>query len=180
MVSTKPEEDLSSEGKLDNLGLRALELMQQVVQQKMTLQEHIKAGSINLAKARYIMGNRSVSTSQLPTQDSEPFNALRKVELSLSNENGVETNIFSLLVNEPPKKQKSEKPLELVELKSDTRTSCDPLNWFGVLVPQNLRLAQDSFKRAVDVSVQIANLQMQLEALRVEFCSIKLQQMKLS
>lgn len=180
MVSATSEKDRESEGKLDDLGLRALQLMQQVVQEKMKLQEHIKTGSINLAKSRYIMGNRQVSISQLPTEDSEPFRALRKVERSVSQENGINTNVFSPLVNEPLKKQKSDKPSEMEESESGTRTSYDPLHWFGVLVPQNLRIAQDSFKKAVDLSVQIANLQMQLEALRVEFCSIKLEQMKLT
>ncbi|XP_034248958.1 coiled-coil domain-containing protein 115-like [Thrips palmi] len=182
MVSATSENYPASEGeeKLDSLGLRALELMQQVVQQKLKLQEHIKAGSINLAKSRYIMGQRNVSTSQLPTQDSEPFRALRKVQRSVSQENGIDTNVFSSIVNEPPKKQKSEKAGELEECDGDSRTSSDPLHWFGVLVPQNLRLAQSSFKKAVDLSVQIVNLQMQLEALRIEFCSVKLEQMKLT
>uniref|UniRef100_A0A8C4N9H9 Vacuolar ATPase assembly protein VMA22 n=1 Tax=Eptatretus burgeri TaxID=7764 RepID=A0A8C4N9H9_EPTBU len=38
----------------------------------------------------------------------------------------------------------------------------DPLKWFGVLVPQSLRQAQQSFKQAIPVSVELASLQVQL------------------
>lgn len=172
--------DIKDESRLDSVGLKALELMQQVIEKKMRLQELIKAGSINLAKSRYIMGNRNVSVSQLPTEDSVPFWALRKVENSYSNENGIKTPVFTLLVNQPLKKTKSVEANVSEGCTEDTRPSSDPLHWFGVLVPQNMRVAQESFKKAVDLSIEIANLQSHLEALRIEFCALKFEKMKLT
>ncbi|KAK3920842.1 Coiled-coil domain-containing protein 115, partial [Frankliniella fusca] len=164
---------------LDSLGLKALDLMQQVVEKKLKLQELIQTGSINLAKSRYIMGNRNVSSSQLPTEETAPFFALRKVESSYLEDDGTKTPIFTLLINQPLKKTKSTNAPESQDCSEDTRPSPDPLQWFGVLVPQNLRVAQDSFQKAVDISIEIANLQSNLESLRVEFCTLKLEQMKL-
>lgn len=38
----------------------------------------------------------------------------------------------------------------------------DPLKWFGVLVPQTLRLSQKSFQNAIQLAVEMANLQHRL------------------
>lgn len=168
-----------SEARLDDLGVKALELMQQVISHKMKLQEHIKMGSINLAKSRYIMGNRNVSASQLPTEDSMPFDALCRVEHSSSLVDDVETSIFTLNNVEPKTKKKLGKCDELSDCVNDSQPSCDPLHWFGVLVPQNLRMAQTSFKRAIELSAEIASLQAHLESIRIEFCTLKLEQLKL-
>lgn len=171
------------EATLDCLGLKALKLMQEIVEQKLKLQECMKAGSINLAKSRYIMGNRNVSTSQLPTEDSVPFDALRKIEKSKSEQNGIEVSDFRLVVEEPSTKQKQDKTGDKKtgqDAANDSRLSCDPIRWFGVLVPQNLRAAQGSFQEAIELSVQIATSQAHLEALRLEFCTLKLKQIKLS
>lgn len=164
---------------LDILGLKALKLMQDIVKLKMELQEHMKVGSINLAKSRYIMGNRNVSSSQLPTEDSTPFRSLCTVERSTSMRNGIEAPSFVLQVHEPQKKQMAEKKNELQDCINNSCSSNDPLHWFGVLVPQNLRVAQEAFKKAIHLSIEVANLQALLEATRIEFCTLKLGQMNL-
>jgi hypothetical protein len=40
----------------------------------------------------------------------------------------------------------------------------DPLKWFGILVPSSLRDAQRSYNRAIELSLELANLQSLLEA----------------
>lgn len=166
--------------RLDILSLKVLQLMQQIVKQKLKLQELIKEGSINLAKSRYIMGNRNVSSSQLPTEDSAPFTAFCKVEQSTINVNGVEAPTFKPVVEAPQKKQNRNKTMdEQQDCSQESRLSSDPLQWFGVLVPQNLRTAQEFFKKAINLSVEIVNLEVQLEALRLEFCTLKLEQIKI-
>jgi len=51
---------------------------------------------------------------------------------------------------------------------------CDPLNWFGILIPPTLRIAQASFKSAlneavpnlINISVQMRDLEAKVEGLR--------------
>jgi hypothetical protein len=54
--------------------------------------------------------------------------------------------------------------------KMSTRGSCsDPLRWFGVLVPQSLRSAKKIFNEAVEMAIQVTNLQMKLEQMRTKY-----------
>lgn len=43
--------------------------------------------------------------------------------------------------------------------KSDQNPQQDPLKWFGILVPQSLKQAQSSFKQVIELSAEIATLQ---------------------
>ncbi|XP_008302307.1 coiled-coil domain-containing protein 115 isoform X2 [Stegastes partitus] len=43
--------------------------------------------------------------------------------------------------------------------KSDHDPQQDPLKWFGILVPQSLKQAQSSFKQVIELSAEIATLQ---------------------
>ena len=43
------------------------------------------------------------------------------------------------------------------------KTGHDPLKWFGFLVPTTLRQSQDCFKRAVEMTVEVANIQNEIE-----------------
>ncbi|XP_074873677.1 vacuolar ATPase assembly protein VMA22 isoform X2 [Carettochelys insculpta] len=45
----------------------------------------------------------------------------------------------------------------------------DPLTWFGILVPQSLRQAQNSFKEGILLAGEIASLQSEIEVLRVQY-----------
>ena len=40
----------------------------------------------------------------------------------------------------------------------------NPIKWFGVLVPQSLKSAQKHFQEAVYLSVELANIQAQLQS----------------
>ncbi|KAL2104137.1 hypothetical protein ACEWY4_001005 [Coilia grayii] len=44
----------------------------------------------------------------------------------------------------------------------------DPLKWFGILVPQNLKQAQSAFKQVIELSAEIAALQSAVLASRIE------------
>lgn len=43
--------------------------------------------------------------------------------------------------------------------KSEHNPQQDPLKWFGILVPQSLKQAQSSFKQVIELSAEIATLQ---------------------
>merc|ERR1719188_741712 len=52
-----------------------------------------------------------------------------------------------------------------------SKTAKDPLKWFGVLSPPSLRQSQTSFKSAVELSIDIANLQSEMSGVinRIKF-----------
>ncbi|XP_012686199.1 coiled-coil domain-containing protein 115 [Clupea harengus] len=49
----------------------------------------------------------------------------------------------------------------------------DPLKWFGILVPQNLKQAQSAFKQVIEHAAEIAALQSAILATRVELQRMK-------
>jgi len=60
---------------------------------------------------------------------------------------------------------------------SSSNTSNDPIRWFGILVPQSLKISQRRFKTSIDLVVEIANLQLEIDCLQKQFKSmIKLKQ----
>ena len=44
-------------------------------------------------------------------------------------------------------------------IKEESTPSKEPIKWFGILVPQSLRQSQSSYQKAIDVSIECANLQ---------------------
>merc|ERR1712062_225651 len=57
--------------------------------------------------------------------------------------------------------------LTLNEKKEEKKVSSkqDPIKWFGVLVPNSLRQSQKCFKKAVECSVDCANLQNEMNGI---------------
>jgi len=45
----------------------------------------------------------------------------------------------------------------------------DPIRWFGILVPRSLKLSQKKFKSCLDLVVEIANLQLEVDRLQTTF-----------
>jgi len=178
---------------LDDLMIRVLELMEEQITCKLKLQETIKSSCLDLAKARYIMGNHSVSYLQLPSEDNAEITALRTVTSSIETKKNLEHTVFELHSINPEKislgKQEEESSLRRRAGKDDDDddddderkenddvnhkegeengrivTATDPLKWFGYLVPQNLRQAQKGFQTALELVIQSANIQSELEA----------------
>lgn len=52
--------------------------------------------------------------------------------------------------------------------KTDHNLQQDPLKWFGILVPQSLKQAQSSFKQVIELSAEIATLQIAVLKTRQE------------
>uniref|UniRef100_A0A023F6X4 Vacuolar ATPase assembly protein VMA22 n=1 Tax=Triatoma infestans TaxID=30076 RepID=A0A023F6X4_TRIIF len=177
---------------LDSLSLRMLQLMKEYINVKLTIEGLIKNGSLHLAKSRYIMGNRNVSALQLPSEDSNDVIASTTVickemaekgeafilELSRLNIHDNENDDSDTLRQRNKKKEGDEK-------KDDTKgkkaSLTDPLKWFGVLVPQDMKQAQSNFNSAIEYVIECANLQ--LEMLSIEekykkYLSMKLQMEK--
>ncbi|CAH1402509.1 unnamed protein product [Nezara viridula] len=158
---------------LDDMAMRMLQLMKEYIDVKRTLEEFIKSGALHLAKSRYIMGNRTVSALQLPAEDSNEFTALAKV-LSVkdsSDEIIFDLNRLSLSDFSKNVKSRHPKPDKSGSEETNDLNNCiqDPLKWFGVLVPQNMRQAQSSFSKALEYVIQATNLQLEMARLKVNY-----------
>ncbi|XP_014248877.1 coiled-coil domain-containing protein 115-like [Cimex lectularius] len=158
-------------GELDILSFRMLQLMKDYIDVKLTLEELIKTGSLHLAKSRYIMGNRSVSVLQLPTEECQ-LNALVRVVEKDQDVDGLSLELNKLDLK--GKDEKGTKQRKKADETSDDETELDvkvqdPIKWFGVLTPQNLRQAQSSFAKALEYSVQCANLQLEMKQVQMKY-----------
>ncbi|KAJ8883571.1 hypothetical protein PR048_015415 [Dryococelus australis] len=131
---------------LDVLAVEMLELMQEQLRVKAQLTDVMKNGFLNLAKARYISGNTSISALQLPSEDHD-----LRAQTTVVREGGL------LQLVTPESQQMAYGEGEEFE------KSTDPLQWFGVLVPRNLRQAQSNFHSALEWAVDGANVQLRLQ-----------------
>lgn len=129
---------------LDKLTLHMLDLIEQEVQLKIQLEKTVKEGEMNLAKTRYTQGSSSISVLQLPTEDSKEFRALSTVD-ETNNELG---NAKLSLERHPIDKEAG---------------FINPAKWFGVLLPSSFTQAKQHFNKGVDLSVECANVQIELE-----------------
>lgn len=92
---------------------------------------------------RFAQGQNSVSKAQLPAEDSRDFNALKTVARS-DRDRPVEFELES---------HKIDKESNHVE----------PINWFGILVPQSLKTARDRYDKSIEIVVEIANVEQKLK-----------------
>ena len=118
------------------------------------------------------MGAHAVSGLQLPSPESdETFDAgihLKSKEC-LRTETSVRFKYLSIDdddddENDKPRVQQRKKKDEGEEEDKvqEVKKGHDPIKWFGVLVPQTLRQAQASFKRAAEVAVEAHNVQAEI------------------
>ncbi|KOC63501.1 Coiled-coil domain-containing protein 115 [Habropoda laboriosa] len=126
----------------DNL-LRNLELMQEKVNVNVQMENILRDGYIELAKAKYIRGKESISVLQVPVDD-EKVVSLFELETKLTEETGIIIPNFDI---------------SLKTLGKGEDEIQDPIKWFGVLVPQSLRIAQKRFQESLCLAVRAANIQ---------------------
>ncbi|PSN39621.1 hypothetical protein C0J52_13802 [Blattella germanica] len=160
---------------LDLLTMHILDLMEEYIKCKMRMEDMVKASCLDLAKARYIMGNHSVSQLQLPTEESDNVTASTTVVSKDENKRKVECKVFRLQKEgETDKGGVRQRTTEQDSTKGEKNgTVSDPLKWFGYLVPQNLRQAQKGFKNVLELVMECANIQSELEASRKKCNELK-------
>ncbi|KYN01627.1 PREDICTED: coiled-coil domain-containing protein 115-like [Cyphomyrmex costatus] len=137
--------DVLSE-EIDELMLRKLELIEEKVQGVIQMESLLKDGHIELAKARYIRGKGNISMLQVPNNE-DTVTSLFDLETKTINENNDTKSCFDI---------------SFKKLNNDTDVPKDPIKWFGVLVPQNLKNSQKRFQESIYVSAKIANIQAEL------------------
>ncbi|XP_037101597.1 coiled-coil domain-containing protein 115 [Syngnathus acus] len=177
---------------LDEILLALMDQLELLEEKRGRLNSLIEQGWFFISKARYSMGNKQVSALQYaseikplvavhvrqlgddnvefctdsPKHDNECCNANALVEDIGPKEEGVRRRIKPTETSsekktvEELKKRKSSK--DLPDSKSEPNLPQNPLQWFGILVPQSLKQAQLSFKQVIELSAEIATLQVQI------------------
>lgn len=131
---------------IDENLLRNLELMQEKIDIDVQMEKILRDGYIELAKAKYIRGKESISVLQVPV-DNERVVTLFELETKLTEETGKIVPNFDISLK---RLDKSEDEIQ------------DPIKWFGVLVPQSLRIAQKRFQESLYLIVRAANIQAEI------------------
>lgn len=131
---------------IDELLLHKLDLMEEKVRANILMETSLKDGYIELAKAKYIRGKESISILQIPNNEDTVV-SLFDLETKVTEENGDTTACFDI---------------SLKESNDQVDKLTDPIKWYGVLVPQNLRNSQKSFQQSVYLATKVANIQVEL------------------
>ncbi|KAH8850832.1 hypothetical protein EWB00_006157 [Schistosoma japonicum] len=153
MVTTPTDDEL------DALVLDHLENLSTIIDLNHHLEDSLSEGRLLLAKTRQNLQGNSCLIS------STSYNL---------NEMSIRGASFRVAVIEELKEPTCSKDFksirfqlidELAGSKHDLNPSVDPIRWFsGVLVPSSLRHAQSCFRRAANLSVELATRRAKLEA----------------
>lgn len=147
---------------LDTLTLELLDLIEQQVRCQLDIEESVVSGQLFVAKTRYTLGKNAVSSAQLPTEHSNEFDALVTTTRSPADAG---TDLLANGVGE----------LALQRSAADKSAGRpDPLQWFGILLPQSMHGAQRMFARAIECSVQCANIQRSLHSVMQSIVNLRL------
>jgi len=131
---------------MDKVILQTMELVEEDVTLKISIEKVTNEGALLIAKTRYAQGPNAVSASQLPADSDEAreFKALKTLS-RLQNE--LESSEFELETHEVDK----------------STFHVEPLNWFGILTPQSLKTARERYEKALDLVIESANVEQRLK-----------------
>lgn len=174
----QPEKnEATSTIELDNLAVRILSLMNEYINCKRNIENYIRSGCLDLAKARYIAGNRSISALQLPGEDSVSVRA--KFRVVRSNSCSDFSKYQNILHEDDSEDETLAENLDQMNLNEEAsskrilRFSKDPLKWFGYLVPRNLRQSKVTFEKCLEIVIECANIHSELEHRLAEYRKLK-------
>ncbi|XP_037540065.1 coiled-coil domain-containing protein 115 [Nematolebias whitei] len=171
---------------LDDKLLHFMDQLELLEKKRTTLNSLIEQGWFSMTKARFSMGNKQVSALQY-ANEMEPLvrvhvRTLDSGEVLFCTEQSTQkckdsnTNVenvgpqeegvrlrkktSSITEKKASGKVNGEGALdENLVRKGDHNPQQDPLKWFGILVPQPLKQAQSSFKQVMELSAEVAALQ---------------------
>jgi len=140
----------------------------------------MKEGFFLMAKARYSMGQNSVTSLQY---SERMMTASMRVQQETGEDDKVCLRVGKFEESEDKVEEgKTEETLRKRHVGSNedssgveevsknpttpTKTNVDPLRWFGVLVPTALRESQAKFRRVSEVSGELATLKIEVDNLR--------------
>ncbi|XP_016373577.1 coiled-coil domain-containing protein 115-like isoform X2 [Sinocyclocheilus rhinocerous] len=178
--------------RLDEQLLLFMDQLEALEEKRHKLNSLIEEGWFSIAKARYSMGNKQVSALQYASE-MEPLvyvetsvleggtaelkcerkeNKTEELKSDTIEDIGAKETGLRRRINTIQKGVKEEEqetdPQVKTKAESCTPEQRDPLKWFGILVPQNLKQAQSAFKEVITLSAEIASLQSAILATRKE------------
>ncbi|KAB5546334.1 hypothetical protein PHYPO_G00070830 [Pangasianodon hypophthalmus] len=166
--------------RLDQQLLDFMDQLEMLEEKRQKLNTLIEEGWFNISKARYSMGNKQPVRKGEAEFKCERING--KAE-ELKESDTVETigpaeGGLRRRVNVKKKENKDEKDNSKDQSEKEPqfnskgeKSPCqhqDPLNWFGILVPQNLKQAQAAFKEVITLAAEISTLQSAIVKTRLE------------
>lgn len=144
MSTDKCENDRIAAGQLlDTLYLDMFHLIEAHTQCRTDIERTYSSGAILLARTKFQQGGQSISTAQIPTENSAEFKALCRV------------------INAPDEDRAAGIIIERYAVDKENGY-VEPLHWFSVLPPINLRNAVERFKKAIELVAESTNLQREL------------------
>ncbi|XP_075771084.1 vacuolar ATPase assembly protein VMA22 [Pelodiscus sinensis] len=174
---------------LDEQLLRLLGALETLQGRREEFNRRVEQGWFSLSKSRFAMGCKSVSALQYGAR-MEPLVRVRTSQ----GESGQVAFQVAPRESDPPAEPAEESPAVeeigpqdpvlrrrkgpgLAEEPSRPQEAApeppaswqDPLTWFGILVPQSLRQAQNSFREGILLAGEIATLQSELEGARAQY-----------
>lgn len=158
MTNMSKSMDVLSE-EIDELLLHKLELMEEKVRGTVHMETLLRDGHIELAKAKYIRGKENISILQIPNNE-DTVTSLFDLETNVTNDNDDAVPSFDI---------------SLKKSSSETDGPKDPVKWFGVLVPQNLRNSQKRFQDSIYLAAKIANVQAELDSVLTKLKALHVQ-----
>jgi len=176
MVNQAGNEETSLQNDLTQLTVQLLTLSQDLINAKLKLENVSKNGWIMMSKSRYVSGGvSSVSMCQVPCDDIVPTVRLHSRECA--QENHVRYHHFNISDNDEDipeivpedekdgvRQRKGDKEDDNVPESETTKLKTkDPIKWFGVLSPPSLRQSQTSFKSAIELAIDCANIQSEIQ-----------------
>lgn len=182
---------------LDEQLLLFMDQLEALEEKRHKLNSLIEEGWFSISKARYSMGNKQVSSLQYASE-MEPLvhveasllesgtvefkcnraeNKTEELKNNTIEDIGAKEGGLRRRINAKQKETKEEVASneqqetdlqEKTKAESPTPENRDPLKWFGILVPQNLKQAQAAFREVINLSAEIASLQSSILATRKE------------
>lgn len=187
---------------LDDLAMQILNIMQSIILERQYLDANCQDGFINMAKSRYLMRGQKIGVLQINTTNltaskkvianldmiddvnftsfdmSEKGNSSdlpEKCKSHFDKANLKEaSNTGDIEANTMERNGNLNSEEISLNNKSDPSSSVgNPLNWFGVLVPNSLKTCQARFEQAVETSVKIATFQSKLNSFCEEYRKLR-------
>ncbi|XP_058023179.1 coiled-coil domain-containing protein 115 [Ahaetulla prasina] len=171
---------------LDRVILHLFDALEILQTKREAFNSMVEQGWFSLSKSRYAMGNKSVSTLQYGHQ----MTPLVRIETGKADDGQTQFHVITddafkgkdespNIVEEigpseqvlrrrkgPGKAEDVAQPQNTASQPAESLGHQDPLNWFGILVPQSLRQAQKIFREGINLAAEIASIQSEIEATR--------------
>ncbi|XP_074055656.1 coiled-coil domain-containing protein 115-like [Macrotis lagotis] len=177
--------------------------LEQLEGKRTALNARVEEGWFSLSKTRYALGAKAVSPLQygssmnplfrVRTSEPEPGRPefqvictrpgaprdLRTEEVEVLTDCGDPEPFFPPGLRRRPQLQGAPPQPTPPTAATGACPERDPLTWFGILVPQSLRQAQGSFRAALQMAGEIAELQSRIKWGRAQIQSLQHERQKL-